>query len=102
MTKFVTGQRYEYSHTGDSNLFHVYAVIERTPKTVSLYDGRTTKTRRVKCDDRGELVYPEGMFSMCPILHSSAATDKRLGVYSVEQKPLLRAKERAVLDALWS
>lgn len=72
MRKFETGKTYTHGWAGDSNLFTSWTVIKRTAQTVTITDGKETKTCKIIkaiSEYRGaESVYPTGRYSMAPIL----------------------------------
>ena len=74
MKKFEVGQSYTHGWIGDSNLFTTWKVIKRTAQTITITDGKKTKTCRIikqisEWND-AESVYPFGQYSMCPTLHA--------------------------------
>jgi len=82
MKKFETGSKYSFTFIGDSDLHICYKVINRTAKTVTVTDGRETKTCRINVYEDHEFVKPCGTYSMNPILSADKPTpDCDLGVY---------------------
>lgn len=72
MKKFETGKTYTHGWIGDSNLFTSWTVIKRTAQTVTITDGKETKTCKIIKGlseiRNAESVYPFGKYSMSPIL----------------------------------
>ena len=74
MAKFEVGKKYIHGWAGDSDLFTTWKVIKRTSCTITITDGRETKTCRIikalsEMSNR-ETVYPFGQYSMCPLLRA--------------------------------
>lgn len=71
MTKFEVGKTYATCSICDSDCWFEYTVIKRTKCTVTLRDKFGNERRRKiqfsRYDD-AEIVYPQGSYSMCPIL----------------------------------
>lgn len=81
-TQFQIGTRYSYTFIGDSELHVCWEVTKRTAKTITITDGRETKTCRVYLYEGVEKVKPEGSYSMCPILGADRiTTDREPGPY---------------------
>ena len=53
MSTFQLKGRYPHVYEGGQ---HVYFVKERTPATITLWDGKSSSKHRVRRDDRGEFV----------------------------------------------
>ena len=71
MTKFEIGKTYSMRSICDYNCIWSYKVIARTEKTITIYDGETTKKCRIsKYSTKCESVYPLGAYSMCPVLRA--------------------------------
>lgn len=72
MNKFEVGMIYSTRSIGDSNCIWSYIITSRTEKFVSLKDVDSDESTRckIKIDDRGEYVLPQGRFSMCPVLRA--------------------------------
>ena len=72
MRTFEVGKEYTHGWIGDSSLFTTWKVLKRTTQTITITDGRETKTckiiKQVSEWRNAESVYPEGKYSMCPIL----------------------------------
>lgn len=72
MRKFEIGKKYSARSICDHNCIWIYEVISRTAKFITLQDdhGKQIKCKIYNqtgiCDD--EFAYPEGRFSMCPVL----------------------------------
>ena len=73
---FQEGQVYEHARVTDRNLVTRYEIIKRTPKRLSWRDQfGSTGTCAVQFDPahkEDEFCYPEGRFSMCPVLTAKA------------------------------
>ena len=80
MKKFEVGNTYITRFIGDSNSWLRYLCVKRTEKTVTLREIAVNgdckeKTFRIgalypNCDS--EYVYPEGKYSMCPVLRADS------------------------------
>lgn len=72
MKQFEVGKRYSMTSVCDHNCVWTYTVIKRTVSTITITDGKETKTCRIVKDlskYRGaETVRPLGSYSMCPLL----------------------------------
>lgn len=72
MRKFEAGKTYTHGYIGDSQLTATWTILKRTTQTITITDGRITKTCKIIKDlseMRGaESVFPEGKFSKAPIL----------------------------------
>lgn len=72
MTKFEIGNQYSMTSPCDHNCVWNYTVISRTADTITITDGKETKTCRIVkqlSEYRGtETVRPLGNYSMCPLL----------------------------------
>ena len=72
MTKFEIGKQYSMTSPCDHNCVWHYTVISRTASTITITDGKETKTCRIVkqlSEYRGtETVRPLGNYSMCPLL----------------------------------
>jgi hypothetical protein len=72
MKAFEVGKQYTHGFIGDSELFVTWTVIKRTAQTVTITDGRETKTCKINAKvseyRNAESVFPFGRYSMCPIL----------------------------------
>lgn len=72
MRKFEIGKNYTHGWIGDAELFTTWTVTKRTAQTITITDGRKTKTCRIIKGlsemRNAESVYPFGQYSMCPIL----------------------------------
>lgn len=68
-TKFESGKTYSTRSACDHNCVFSYEVVKRTTKTVTLKDNYGKQTRRGVKERNGiEFCYPEGVYSMCPVL----------------------------------
>lgn len=74
MRKFEVGKSYTHGWISDSELFTTWKVIARTAQMITITDGRETKKCRIIKQisewRQAECVYPEGKYSMCPILEA--------------------------------
>lgn len=72
MKAFEVGKQYTHGFIGDSELFVTWTVVKRTAQTVTITDGRETKTCKINAKvseyRNAESVFPFGRYSMCPIL----------------------------------
>jgi len=73
---FQAGQVYEHAQIGDRNLITRYEITKRTPKRLTWRDQfGDTGSCAVQFDPAhkpDEFCYPEGKFSMCPVLTAKA------------------------------
>lgn len=72
MRTFEIGKSYTHGWIGDAELFTTWTVTKRTAQTITITDGRKSKTCRIikglSAIRNAESVYPFGQYSMCPIL----------------------------------
>lgn len=72
MKQFEVGKEYNVRSICNHDCIWTYKVIKRTAKTVTLDNGEEIKTCRINKEASEycgcECVYPEGRYSMCPIL----------------------------------
>lgn len=72
MKKFEIGQTYCMRSICDHNCVWSYIVTKRTAQTVTITDGKETKTCRISKNIseylNAETIYPLGQYSMCPSL----------------------------------
>ena len=72
MKKFEVGKTYTHGWIGDANLFSSWTVTKRTAQTITISNGKETKTCRIikviSEYRNAESVFPQGRYSMCPIL----------------------------------
>lgn len=72
MRTFEVGNEYTHGWIGNADLFTTWKVLKRTAQTITITDGRETKTckiiKQLSEIRNAESVYPEGKYSMCPIL----------------------------------
>lgn len=72
MKQFEVGKEYSVRSICNHDCIWTYKVVKRTAKTVTLDNGEEIKTCRINKETseycRCESVYPEGRYSMCPIL----------------------------------
>lgn len=68
-TTFEVGKTYATRSVCDYNCVMEWTVTKRTAKRVTLVDrfGRTT-VRGVQSDGDAEFCYPDGRYSMCPVI----------------------------------
>lgn len=71
MKKFKIGKTYSMRSICDQNCIWSYKVIGRTEKTITITDGeKIQKCRISKYSTKIEIVYPLGVYSMCPVLRA--------------------------------
>lgn len=72
MKQFEIGKTYTMRSIGDRDCVWTYTVVKRTAKTITISDGKETKTCRVNVqvseDRNAETIFPLGRYSMCPTL----------------------------------
>lgn len=72
MKKFEIGKQYSMTSVCDHDCVWTYTVTARTASTITITDGRETKTCRIVKDlseyREAETVRPLGKYSMCPLL----------------------------------
>jgi hypothetical protein len=72
MKKFEIGQTYSMSSPCMHDCTWTYTVTKRTAQTITITDGKETKTCRVSKAAtqyrNAETIYPLGQYSMCPSL----------------------------------
>lgn len=70
--KFEVGQTYRMSSPGMHDCIWTYTVTKRTAQTITITDGKETKTFRISKGAthyfNAETIYPLGQYSMCPSL----------------------------------
>lgn len=71
---FETGKTYTMRSACDHNCTWAYKVLKRTAKTITITDGKATKTCRINkaaTEYSGvETIYPLGQYSMAPCLRA--------------------------------
>lgn len=77
MKTFEIGKTYTMHSICDHNCIWSYTVTKRTAQTITITDGKQTKTCRISKRTSeyraAESVYPLGQYSMCPILSADHA-----------------------------
>lgn len=77
MKKFETGKTYSMRSACMHDCIWSYTVTKRTAQTVTITDGKETKTcrisKRTSEHRKAESIYPLGQYSMCPILSADNA-----------------------------
>ena len=70
MAKFITGKTYTTRSICDHECVFEYTVVKRTAKTVTVIGGTYSEEKRrgIKVFDGVETIFPEGTYSMCPVL----------------------------------
>ena len=72
MNKFEIGKQYSMRSICDHDCVWTYTVVARTASTITITDGKQTKTCRIVKNlseyRNAESVFPFGRYSMCPIL----------------------------------
>ena len=73
MTKFETGKPSTMRSVCDYNCTWSYKVIARTEKTITIEDeyGKVKKCKVSKWSTTEEVIYPLGVYSMCPALRAA-------------------------------
>lgn len=70
-TNFIVGKTYYCRSICDHECIFTYEIVKRTEKTVWIKShGKDVTSRRVKQHEGNEMIFPEGQYSMCPVLHS--------------------------------
>ena len=70
--KFQANKSYPYRLAVDSTRWYEVAIIRRTAKSVWISDGGDPVKRcKIYLDDGNEYIYPDGKYSMCPIVRSN-------------------------------
>jgi hypothetical protein len=64
--KFQTGRKYYCTSICDSGCRFEYSITKRTEKSLWIGEKRFS----IKISDEGEFIYPEGRYSMCPVLRA--------------------------------
>jgi len=65
---FKVGETYSTRSIGDHECIFSYTVIKRTEKTITLKDSDSVKTVKIHIYQDTENCYPEGRYSICPVL----------------------------------
>ena len=72
MKTFEIGKTYNMASPCDHNCVWTYEVVKRTNSTITITDGKETKTCRInkKYSEyrEAETIFPLGKYSMCPTL----------------------------------
>ena len=72
MNKFKAGKIYTTRSICDHECIFSYTVVRRSEKSVWISNGRRTTRRSILVDDDGvEFVFPEGKYSMCPVINAT-------------------------------
>lgn len=75
MKTFEVGKTYTHGWIGNADMHTTWKVLRRTAKTITITDGRETKTCRIIKQlseiEGAECVYPFGKYSMCPTLRAN-------------------------------
>lgn len=74
ITKFETDKIYSAVHISNSDYISAYRIIKRTAKFVTIEhsDGKTSR-HKITIIDGCEVIYPDGVYSMCIVLHATDA-----------------------------
>lgn len=69
--EFEVGKTYATHSVCDHDCIFSYMIVKRTEKTVTIRD-KFGKAKRCKLHDNGqaEYIFPEGTYSMCPVLEA--------------------------------
>lgn len=72
MVQFEIGKTYGCRSICDSDCIFSYTILGRTAKMVVIYSPIARKARKCKVReyDGAETIYPEGYYSMCPIIRA--------------------------------
>lgn len=77
MKKFEIGQTYTMRSICDHNCVWSYTITKRTAQTITITDGKETKTCRISKAisqyRNAETIYPLGQYSMAPSLCADSA-----------------------------
>jgi hypothetical protein len=65
--KFEIGQSYKVRWISDSNIDDIRKVVNRTAKTITFESG---ESKKIFNDNDGEYCYPEGKYSMAPVMRA--------------------------------
>lgn len=72
MKTFEIGKKYSMRSICDHDCVWTYEVVKRTAATITITDGKQTKTCRINKRSseyrNAETIYPLGQYSMCPSL----------------------------------
>lgn len=72
MKTFEIGNKYSMRSICDHDCVWTYEVVKRTAATITITDGKQTKTCRINKRSseyrNAETIYPLGQYSMCPSL----------------------------------
>ena len=72
MKRFEVGTEYGTRSIGNHDCIFAYKVVARSAKTVTILDGFGLRKRcRLKEDGDAEFIFPEGRYSMCPVLRAN-------------------------------
>jgi hypothetical protein len=73
--KFIVGKTYQCRSTCDHDCIFRYVVISRTKTFLTIKNHSKTTKRKIYIDGTEEYCYPQGQYSMCPILRASSIAD---------------------------
>ena len=72
ITKFEENKEYSTRSICDHDCIFTYKVIKRTEKNIWIQGyGKEVTRRKVKIYNNSEMIYPEGTYSMCPVLKAN-------------------------------
>lgn len=96
MKIFEIGKTYTMRSPGNQDCAWTYTVTKRTPKTITITDGKEIKTCRVNAQTsearNAESIYPLGHYSMCPILSADSEEVQELPKATAEEVPNWQAQ----------
>lgn len=76
MKQFEVGKTYTSRSSCDSNCIYEWKVIKRTEKTITIVEiigkhkGTSKRVKIQKSDAAAEFAYPDGRYSMCPLMRA--------------------------------
>jgi hypothetical protein len=75
MTKFIVGKTYQCRSVCDHDCIFKYEVISRTKAFITIKSHNEITKRKVYMNETEEYCYPQGQYSMCPILKANSIAD---------------------------
>lgn len=71
MAEFEVGKTYATHSVCDHDCIFSYTIVKRTEKTITIRN-KFGKVKRCKLHNNGqaEYIFPEGIYSMCPVLEA--------------------------------
>ena len=71
LIQFEVGKTYETRSIGDYDCIFSYTIVKRTAKQITFMRHGKPITKGVKIHENIEYCYPEGNYSMCPVIHAN-------------------------------